>query len=88
MDIIFTNPAFTRTPGEKMTADCMGMTKVGFDKETGVRERDLFQKMKQLTNISREGEKLVITTGGEKLVMERDAREVVTAVPCMGNEEC
>ena len=51
-------------------------------------EDAVFQKMKQLTNIRREGEKLIITTGGEELVMERAAREAVTAVPCMGSEEC
>ena len=66
-----------------MTVKCIGMTMMlGNDIEDAV-----FQKIEQLTNIRREGEKLVITAGGEELVMERAAREAVTAVPCMGNEQ-
>ena len=77
----------TRTPGDKMTAKCTGMTKVLSINLNDI-EDAVFQKIEQLTNIRREGEKLIITTGGEELVMERAAREAVTAVPCMGNEEC
>ena len=81
------------TPGDKMTAECMEMEEFGSgdreeEDEEDEDEDEVFQKMKQLTNIRRDGERLVITTaGGEELVMERAAREVITTVPYMGNED-
>ena len=59
-----------------MTADCGLPGMWGFEKA----DIPVIQKMEQLTNIRREGEKLIITTGGEELVMEGAAREAVTAI--------